>query len=187
MKNKSINKLVTYYYKLKSKFNQQEKVINIFDAFNSARSLLIVMPIKAEEFVIAHRYVDLLLQSFTNSTFTFIIPSINKNLLTMDGKYGTIFVDLSDVSWFGLPKKELVSKMNASSYDIAIDLNYSFNLLSTLLCHKSDALLRICMKHEHRESFFNINISLPIYKSLDDKYQSYVKYINASAKSTKTK
>lgn len=184
MKNKFIYDLIVNFYKLKLKFDQRQQLINIFDAFNAARSLLITMPIKAEEFVIAHKYISLLMQVFSNATLTLIIPSINKNLLHLDDNYGTVFVDENDVNWFGLPKKELIETLNASTHDIAIDLNHSFDLLSMLICHKSDALLRICMKDEQRELFYNINISLPINKSLDEKYQSFIKYITASIKSS---
>jgi len=185
MKKKYIQKIVIFFLKLRSSFTQKDNVVNIFDAFSSARSLLITMPHQAEEFVIAHKYVNSLKERYSRSDLTLIIPSVNKNLLNLQGNYGMIFVDNNNVNWLGLPKKGLTEKMNASTYDIAIDLNYRFNLLSTFLCQKSDAILRVCMQDSHRELFFNINISLPVNKSLDEKYQSFINYISSSAKSAK--
>jgi hypothetical protein len=101
------------------------------------------------------------------------------SLLEINQPHGIIFVTSDDVSQLGLPKKKLQNKILATNFDIIIDLNLDFHLLSTYLCQISHAPLKICLDDQNREPFYNFSFRMNSQKNSEEKYQGLLKYLAA--------
>ncbi len=179
MKPKLLENITPPFLKLYAGFKIKERVIDISEVMEKARSLLVLMPMAPEEFRIAQGYLDELQNNFPKARFTLVMEDQYGKLRKDSNHYGTIFVTSNDVNILGLPKKDLIRKITASTYDIAIDLNHNFHLLSTYLCQKSAAQLRVCLTHKSRDPFYNFHFRSPEEDGLLKRYQNLFKYLSA--------
>lgn len=174
-----LEKIITPFLKFLAKFRIKPIVVNVFATLAEARTILILMPDELDDFGIALKHLVSVQKIFLNARIVLVLRDSYKNLVPDSSKYGMIIVAPKDVNLLGLPKKELVAELMASNYDIAIDLNYRFHLLSTYLCQKSGASLRICLEHSEREPFYNFSIRSSNTDKLEKKYQNLFKYLSA--------
>ena len=184
-----MEKLIISYLKLTQKFSKSNRVVDFGAALSQARSILVFMPDKLEDFGIARKYIEQLIKDFPKAKFQFILREGYQNLLNGDRQYGTIFVAEKDVNFFGFPKKELTQRVLATQGDIVIDLNEDFHLLSTYLCQKCRALLQICLDHVNREPFYNFYFRTQTLDNLETKYRKIIQHLkkcmNLTAESIK--
>ena len=142
------------------------------------------MPTKLDDFGTALNYLPVVRDNFPKAKIDVLTLEIYRNLLRDNSFYGMIFVESKNVNIFGLPKRELVQRISASSYDIAIDMNDHFSLISTYICQKSGAMLRICLEESRRDPFCNVSFRSPKGENLDNKYRKLFKYLTANIRKT---
>jgi len=171
------------FLKFTARFRKSNHVVDIFGTLTEARSIMVFMPDRLEDFGIARKFMVKLMDDFSKAKFQFVIRQNYQSLLDGDQRYGTIFVSEKDVNLLGLPKKELKKKILAAEYDIVIDLNDDFHLPSTYLCQKSRASLKICLDHEKREPFYNFYFRTQPNESLENKYKKLIQYLKNNVKS----
>lgn len=172
------------FLKIAAQLRKSKHVVDVFSTLLEARSILVFMPDKLEDFGIARKYIVKLLNDFPKAEFQFVVRKSYHSFLNGDKNYGTIFVAPKDVNFFGLPKKGLKQKILSTKYDIAIDLNDDFHLLSTYLCQRSRASLKICFDHNDREPFYNFYFRTRLNESLENKYKKLMKYLTSCVTST---
>jgi len=170
------------FLKITAKFRKNDRVVDVFGTLAEARSILVFMPDKLEDFGIARKFLTKLMDDFSNAKFQFVMRESYRSLLNGDRNFGTIFVSDRDVNFLGLPKKELKQKILATEYDIVIDLNDDFHLPTTFLCQKSRASLKICFDHDMREPFYNFSFRAQSDESLNNKYKKLVQYLKNDLK-----
>ena len=180
MANKYFENIALPIIKYRANLTNQKPVINIIDVIVKARTILTCMPAKLDDFGVARNYLMVLQKNFPGAKFIVIVQDSYKTLIDEKSKFGMIFVTEKDTNILGLPKRQLLQKLSASKYDIAIDLNHSFHLLSTYLCLKSGATLRVCMENKEREPFYNFSFRYPVGEQLENKYRKLFKYLNAN-------
>ncbi len=178
-----MEKIINSFLKFSARFRKSDHVVDVFGTLAEARSILVFMPDKLEDFGIARKFIPKLMDDFSDAKFQFIMKQNYQSLLNGDQNYGTIFVSDKDVNFFGLPKKVLKQKILATEYDIVIDLNNDFHLPSTYLCLKSRASLKICFDHEKRESFYNFYFRTQSNVTLNSKYKKLIQYLKNDVKS----
>jgi ADP-heptose:LPS heptosyltransferase len=171
--------LVIAFLKLQAKFIKRNRIVDVFGTFDDAQAMLILMPDILEDFGIARKFIRTLTESFSKAKLHFVMRSSFKSLLDSNLNYGTIFVADRDENYMGLPKKDLKQRILATKFDIAIDLNNDFHLLSTYLCQISGAKLRICFDNNDREPFYNFYFRSQTHKNLEDKYKRFIQYLCA--------
>ncbi len=176
--NGTMEKIIIPFLTMTANFRKSDRVVDVCGTLAEARSILVCMPDDLEDFGVARKFIEKLMDDFSNARFQFVMREGYRNLLNGDKKYGTIFVSDRDVNFWGLPKKELVRKISAAEYDIVIDLNDDFHLPSTYLCLKSRALLKICFDHEKREPFYNFYFRARENTTLSTKYKKLIQYLN---------
>jgi len=175
--NSKMEKIIIPFLIMTAKFRKRDHVVDVSGTLAEARSILVFMPDKLEDFGVARKFIEKLMDDFSNARFQFVVKESYRSLLNGDKKYGTIFVTDRDVNFWGLPKKELVGKIVAAEYDIVIDLNDDFHLPSTYLCFKSRASLKICFDHEKREPFYNFYFRARENTTLSTKYKKLIQYL----------
>ena len=161
-------------------FKQKDKVISIIEVLEKASNILIIMPTKLDDFGTALNYLPVVRNNFPKAKISVLTLDIYRNLLHDNSFYGMIFVESKSINIFGLPKRELVQRILASKYDIAIDMNDHFSLISAHICQKSGAMLRICLEESRRDPFCNVSFRSPIGENLENKYRKLFKYLTAT-------
>jgi len=177
---KFLEYIVTPIFQLSANIKIKERVIDIGDALLKARTILVLMPAKLNDFGIALNYLDVVHENFPKAKLVVITQEMYTNLVNDSSYYGTIFVSHRHINMLGLPKRELIQELMAFKYDIAIDLNHEFSLLSSYLCQKSGALLRICLEDSKREPFYNFSFRSLEGETLNNKYRNLFKYLNVN-------
>ncbi len=177
-----MEKFTIPFLKITAKFRKSDHVVDVFGTLAEARSILVFMPDKLEDFGIARKFLKKLMDDFSNAKFQFVMRESYRSLLNGDHNFGTIFVSDRDVNFLGLPKRELKQKILATEYDIVIDLNNDFHLTTTFLCQKSRASLKICFDHDMREPFYNFYFRAQTNDSLNNKYKKLIQYLNNDLK-----
>ncbi|MCU0644549.1 MAG: hypothetical protein MUC94_09835 [bacterium] len=171
--------IIILLLKLQAKLEKRNRMVDVFGTFSNAQAMLILMPDILEDFGIARKFIRTLTESFSTAKLHFVMRSSFKSLLDSNLNYGTIFVADRDENYIGLPKKNLKQRILATKFDIAIDLNNDFHLLSTYLCKISGAKLRICFDNSDREPFYNFYFRSQTHKNLEDKYKRFIQYLCA--------
>jgi len=180
---KLMEKITIPFLKFAERLRKRADVVDIFGTLADARTILVCMPYKLDAFGIAKNFVTNITADFPNASFQFVVRNDYLNLLNGIKKYGTIIVTDKDVNMFGLPKNELIQKVFSTSYDIVIDLNDDFHLLSTYLCQKSSASLKICLDNHDRELFYNFYFRTQLHENLENKYRKLVQYLSVDTTS----
>ncbi|HDP99531.1 MAG TPA: hypothetical protein ENN22_10175 [bacterium] len=178
-------KLTTSFLKISSKWQGKNRVVDFIDAFSSAKSILLLMPDNPEEFEIAHKFLKHIERDFFRARILYLIRDSYLQQLNEKQRHGTIFVAKDDINPFGLPKRKLKHKIMATHYDIVIDLNQNFHPLSTYLCRKTDAALKVCLENQEREPFYNFSVRTQIETALAEKYKKLLKYLRLFIKNNR--
>ncbi|MDZ7377066.1 MAG: hypothetical protein ONB13_10635 [candidate division KSB1 bacterium] len=172
-----MEKILIAFLKMTARYGKPQPVVDIFGTLSGAKSVIVIMPKKLDDFGIARRFMATMVKDFAPARLIFVMKPQYRSLLNGDQDYGIIFVSETDVNFWGLPKKEIVKKVVATACDIVIDLNNEFDLPSTYLCLKSRASLKICFDHEKREPFYNFYFRTPADLSLSSKYKKLLHYL----------
>jgi len=179
-----MEKVATSFLKLSARIKKSQGVVDFASQVGSAKSLLIIMPDNADHFEVARNIISEIKNDFTNAKLVFLTRENYKTLLDVSLPHGTIFVSQEDINQLGLPKKNLQHRILATDFDIVIDLNFDFHLLSTFLCQISHAPVKICLDNQDREPFYNFSFRTTSQKNLEDKYKVLTKYLGACAQTT---
>ncbi len=173
-----MEKLTTSYLRLFAKFKKRTHIIDFASVLCTAKSFLIFMPDAANDFEIAKKFVEKLKQSYPAAHFVLFTKKDFESAISAQKQHGTIFVTPEDINTFGLPKKNIQHRIMATDFDIVIDLNSDFNLISTFLCQKSSATLKICLDNRLREPFYNFYYRNNLKEEMDTKYRKFFSYID---------
>jgi hypothetical protein len=132
------------------------KIVNFTQAFQRARYIVVIMPRKKEQFLIAYEMLKNIPGKFN---ITVIAMAEYRNYFTVK-KYRYVEVGEDDISIFGLPKKNFVKKIALFRYDIAIDMSFDFDIFNAWLCQKINSGIKIGFKKENADLFYNFQLAI---------------------------
>jgi hypothetical protein len=180
MSQKLIETVTEYYLKLKARFKSMDSMVDIFSTLLQARCILICLPDKLEDFGVARKFIPGIIENFVDAKITFLLKYNYINLLDRVERNRVELLTLKpeNISTFGLPDRQVVNTVKKINFQVAIDLNHEFNLVSAYLCFTSRAPLRICLLNEDRDPFYNFQIQVNPQAQLDQKYEKLIKYIS---------
>jgi ADP-heptose:LPS heptosyltransferase len=180
MSQKVFENLAEFYLKLKVKSKASQTVVDIFTTLVKANHIFICLPEKLEDFGIARNYIREIRNNFSEARITFLFNYNYFNLMDRNDRENSnlILLKPENINRFGLCNQPITQKVNKIKYEVAIDLNFDFNLMSAHLCYISNAPLRICLSNEKRDPFFNFQIQASTNTLLDTQYRNLLKYIS---------
>ena len=173
-----MEKITATFLKFSAKMKKSTEIVDFASTLASAKSVLIIMPDNLEHFGVARNFIPEIKNNFSDAKLLFLTRENYHSLLEINQPHGIIFVTDDDTNQLGLPKKKLQNKILATNFDVVIDLNLDFHLLSTFLCQISNAQLNICLDDKNREPFYNLSFRMNTQKNLEEKYQSLLKYLS---------
>ena len=154
------------------------EIIDYGNFFNQVRTALILMPEQLDNFSVAiNRHQDLA-KLMPETRFSVFIREQNASLIPNDLQNNTIRLTENDLTPIGVPTRRFLGKIAENHYDVIIDLNPDFDLVSTYVCKKAKAKLSICLCHPQREPFYNLQFCAPESDTIDQKIDMMVKYIS---------
>lgn len=132
------------------------KIVNFTQAFQRARYIVVIMPRKKEQFLIAYEMLKNIPGKFN---ITVIAMAEYRDYFTVK-KYRYVEVGEDDISVFGLPKKNFIKKIVLFRYDIAIDMSFDFDIFNAWLCQKINSGIKIGFKKENADLFYNFQLAI---------------------------
>lgn len=179
MPKKFATTVAEYYLKLRAKLRPIDSVVDVFNTMEKAKQVLIFLPDKLEDFGTIRLYIPDLKIAFSNSQVTFVM---RHNYFTLLEKTDRKSIDIlaikpEHISYFGLASPQLQEMVKKFHFNIVIDLNHDFNLISTHLSFVSHAPLRICLSDKRRDLFYNFQVQASENDRLELKYQKLIRYI----------
>jgi ADP-heptose:LPS heptosyltransferase len=132
-----------------------DEVISFVNAFSSVRTVLLVMPLDRAHRFPAVSVLELLTRKFREDNITVVTDEQDLQTAHLLPRSSHERILLSEVSLFSLPKKKLMARITAHTYDLAIDLNLDLVLPSAYICKASAARVRIGFNRKRADRFLN--------------------------------
>lgn len=169
MLRKLAQSLILTLAKLKSEM-KGKKIVNFTKSFQRARYIVVVMPRKFEQFLVAY---EMLKNIPSKYSVTVIAPSAFKEYFTIK-RYNYIEIADEDVSFFGLPKKNFIKKLALFRYDVAIDMSFDFDIFNAWLCQGLNAGVKIGFKRDNADLFYNFQLAISEKTDLKSAYSGII-------------
>jgi ADP-heptose:LPS heptosyltransferase len=117
-----------------------------------------------------------LAERFSDGTVTVMARSEQAAWLKVEnGNVQVLPYSEEDVNTWFIPRRELLGKMKRSTFDVALDLNVGFTLMSAFLCRESKAPLRVSFAKSFADEFFNFQINTRSTNSLAVAYRNLMR------------
>ena len=149
-------KLADYF--AKNKFaRKQISEKNFQKFFSESRQILIILPTSNDSLV--EEAIEIIRLFAIHKKELFIIQSKDQfSYLPNDFKYSSLIINDEDKTKIGLPKKELISRVNKHTFDLVIDLNRDVDIFSSALANVPLSDFRIGFVKKDSDSFYNFQI-----------------------------
>lgn len=175
---KITKKLFVYYARL----SDRNEIIDVCDHLSRITTALVLLPARADHFPAATDVVVRLRDYLPQTRFYLLTDETllksHAPQLAEDDQLQMIFCNDEHLGFGGLPKEALQEAIRSRHFDLLIDLNHEFNFTAAYLCRCSDAKLRICLQHPHRDPFYNFQVGVHADESPEHKYETLIKYIS---------
>jgi len=146
------------------------KIVNFTQAFQRARYIVVIMPRKVEQFLVAY---EMLRNIPGKYNITVIATSDFKEYFTIK-RYRYVEITKDDISIFGLPKKSLIRKLALFRYDVAIDMSFDFDLFNAWLCQELNAGIKVGFKRDNADLFYNFQLAISTKTDLKSAYSGII-------------
>ena len=158
-----IQRAFTYlgYRFAKFQFRSDVEVVQpMTNFFQTAKSMLVVLPVGYENALIAGTIMRDALKQHRGLTLTVIHNSTRETPLSELSRCEVVRMNPDDISRFSLPKKSLMQRLFRHPYDLAVNLNLDFILHTAYICKASRASVRVGCTHEAADVFYNVQLNL---------------------------
>jgi hypothetical protein len=132
--------------------------MNFTDALSRARRALVIFPESAldhESVMTLFRY---LLRKYSSEEMTVLIRDDQLFEMASTPPLRTLTYSQKDVNTWFVPRRELLRRMETSTFDIALDLNVDLSLPGAFLCKASNAPLRVSFAKKNGDEFYNFQV-----------------------------
>lgn len=137
-----------------------DEVRSFVNAFSSAHTVLLIMPLDRAGRFPAVTVLELLTRKFREDNITVVTDEQDLQTARLLPHSSHERILMNEVSLFSLPKKRLMKRITNHSYDLAIDLNLDLVLPSAYICKASGARVRIGFQRKRAERFFNFLVQI---------------------------
>lgn len=136
----------------------RDSVVSFTSAVSGARQVLIIMPLGPGEFLPTVMVIDMLKRRFREENLTIVTGDRGLEVMRMLPRTQFIHLLKHEVSYFFLPRADVIERLRKRQYDLAIDLNLDLVLPSAYICRASAARVRIGFNRKHADAFYNFQI-----------------------------
>ncbi len=137
-----------------------ESVISFTSSFSSARSALIIMPLREQVMVPTTAIIELMRRKFPEENLTLVTHEHDLSLPPLLPRSTVIRLVQDDIGFFFLPRRSILDQLTKRDFDLAIDLNLDLVLPSGYICRESKARVRVGFIRHRSDTFYNFAIQL---------------------------
>lgn len=170
-------KLVIGWFRVTRKLRSKDQLLAIRQNGSGVKNALIILPEGRENSRIARHFLKSL-NSNGNVDLHILMDRTVYHSLSQPLPVTVQIYGVDDVSWFLLPKKELVNRILSRKYHAVVDMHPFFNLSTAYLTYLSKAPLRIGFSSKYSNNFFNIEIERKSVDFIEQSYLSIQKLLN---------
>ena len=153
-------------------------VVSFVGAVSGARRALVIMPLDRRELLSAMNVIEMLKKTFDEEHVTVVGDERGMETLRLMPKSHFVQIKEDDVTRVFHPRKEFLTRLKGTSFDLAIDLNLDLVLPSAYICRESNARVRVGFAGPNADSFFNFQIQPDPTRSRSDIYDRVAKCLH---------
>jgi hypothetical protein len=151
-----------------------DKVISFTQAFPSAGTVLVILPLTPEAFGHHAGLLSLFLAHVPAENLTVLTSAPRDTIERLVPRSRVITIAPEEVTAFSLPRQVVLDRVHARHYDIAVDLNLDFMLPSAYICRESNARVRVGRSGPNADVFYNLQVRLDPSSQKGDAYRRLV-------------
>lgn len=150
---KLVTKLVRWWLGMR----QDNKIVHVNQVLQRAEGFLVCLPKGCGEEAFWADILARIKQRFPDCRITVVVEQVQEDLVKLNRWVDkTIVFSDNDRNLLSLPAKGLIEVIRARRFDVALDLNDNFDLMTAYLCWRSGADLRVGFYTEDGYPFFNL-------------------------------
>ncbi len=131
------------------------------EKMSGAANVLICLPAKAESFASAKDHLTVFSDIFRNKKISLLLPLAGaEDFLSHLKRYPVICPQKEDLGIFSLPRRKFIRRIKGYQFEIALDLDTEDGFLSSYVCLKSGAQVRIGLEGRSGPPFYNLQLAL---------------------------
>ena len=130
-------------------------------AVSEVQNILICLPTAEKEFRVARYALKFLPTEDEYHRITFVVPEQFADRVPMRPIDQKITYNGTSRDELGRFRADLQDQVLTKSYQAAVDMNTGFDFGTCLLCHNSEAQIRIGFASQYSHLFYNIEIERP--------------------------
>ncbi len=174
-----LTKLLLRYLRFLARRRAPEEPIYFWEELSKIKNALIALPSSAEEVKALDRLVERLTQFLAPGQVAFI--ALQGQALPRGVAPAQVIEVRPESLRFGrFPKQSLRAQVRARHADAFIDLHGDFDLVGAALAVASGARIRMCLAHEERDPFFNLQVRTSPSAAPAKRYQRLLALLEAS-------
>lgn len=173
----ALQNLATKQLLWRNNLAHKNEIIDVIEDFSKIKHCLVLLPSNLDDFNAALEKTQALQRQFPNARFVCLGHKENFQKAPKLKNVSFLKISDEDITLVGIPRRSVVKKVQSKAYELLIDFNNEFDFLSTYLCSKSRAKLRVCLAHPYRDPFYNFQIRSAKSDSFERKCTTLLKYL----------
>jgi ADP-heptose:LPS heptosyltransferase len=158
--------------------DSHDRVMHFTDILTRSHRALVIFPETSLDGESTSNLFRFLLKKFPPEKVTVLIPDSQLFAMSSVPPLKTLTYSADDVNTWFVPRRKLLKKMGAKSYDVAFDLNIDLSLTSAFLCKATNAPLRVSFVKQNGDQFYNFQIKTKDSTSQVRSYRNLLKCLD---------
>jgi hypothetical protein len=137
-------------------------ITNFFDQIKSVRKILIIIPLKKKDEVLAKKFLPQIYQIFDSAKVSILdLKTLRK----------------TDTNWLGIPNSAFLNKINEEKFDLIIDLNSYHDRLCAYLSALTEAKMRLHLSEGKFDKIYNLQFRTNSDDTTITRYSNMIHYL----------
>jgi ADP-heptose:LPS heptosyltransferase len=158
--------------------NSHDRMMNFTNALSKSHKALVIFPESSLDSESVSTFFRYIIRKFSSEKVTVLIRDNQLFAMSSAPPLKTLIYSLQDINTWFVPRRKLLQKMEAKSFDVAFDLNIDLSLPSAFLCKASNAPLRVSFAKQNGDQFYNFQIKTKETTSKTHSYRSLLKCLD---------
>jgi len=158
--------------------NNRDRMMNFTGALTRSRRALVIFPESSpdgESILALFRY---LVGKFSSEGIMVLIRDDQLYSISSTPQLKTLTYSADDINTWFVPRRKLLQRITANTYDVALDLNIGLSLPSAFLCKASKAPLRVSFAKNSGDQFYNLQFQSKETTGIARMYRSLLKCLD---------
>jgi len=152
--------------------NNQDRTMNFTNALTRSRRALVIFPESSPEGESVLTLFRYFIRKFSSEGIMVLIRDDQLYSIASTPSLKTLTYSADDINTWFVPRRELLQRITANTYDVALDLNIGLSLPSAFLCKASQAPLRVSFVKNEGDQFYNLQFQSKETTGITRMYQS---------------